>query len=522
MGFSVLKSDQNTFDVPRLRLWGIPLIVFAIFVFCIFVVDSYVVEKQRETQLAEAHVIASQSAQHLEDFFEVRFHAVENVARQWGTQFRGQRQYFEWETDALDGMFVGFQAINWVAIDGTIRWATPARKNPGLEGKNVFSVPGIEAVFKRVADTRKAFVSPPLDLLQGFRGIVGYFPVEHGGDFEGTVTAVFKIREIVEDALLNNLRDRYNFFIRAGESPVFANIPNEPSNYGVSAELRVWDQKWQLYIEPTKALAVSGGLSLLMKVLAFSTALALSVLCWMYLKRMQDLALANRAKSEFLANMSHELRTPLNSIIGYSEMMSLGVVGPLPEKYVDYANNIVKSGRILAGQINGILELSKIEANKLDLSIETVNLTPIVADVVELLSVQIDPDRLKLQNNVSETPTVKVDAARTREVLINIIGNAIKFTEEGFISMAGHSDKNDFVLSITDTGIGMTREQIDRAMLPFEQVHGPMLEKRYQGTGLGLTISHRLIRLMGGDLTIESKPGAGTTVELRVPLSSQA
>ena len=226
---------------------------------------------------------------------------------------------------------------------------------------------------------------------------------------------------------------------------------------------------------------------------------------------------ANQAKSEFLANMSHELRAPLNSIIGFSEMMGYEIKGPLPEQYQEYAVLITNSGRLLLETVNGILDLAKIEAGKFELHTEVVFMGNIVEDVLKLLKIQAHGRGLELINETEELHQMMIDPVRIKQLLINVIGNAIKFTEEGAITIFNQCNAEGHNLIIRDTGIGMTAEQIDIALKPFRQVHGTSLARRYQGTGLGLSLSRQIMELHGGELHVESTPGKGTQVTLHFP-----
>ncbi len=226
---------------------------------------------------------------------------------------------------------------------------------------------------------------------------------------------------------------------------------------------------------------------------------------------------ANQAKSEFLANMSHELRTPLNSIIGFSEMMGYEVKGPLPTDYQEYALLITNSGRLLLETVNGILDLAKIEAGKFELHTEVVFMGDIVDDVLQLLHIQAQGRGLELINETEELHQMTIDPVRIKQLLINVIGNAIKFTEKGSVTVFNRCNAEGHNLIIRDTGIGMTSEQIDIALKPFRQVHGTSLARRYQGTGLGLSLSRQIMELHGGELHVVSTPGEGTEVTLHFP-----
>ena len=226
---------------------------------------------------------------------------------------------------------------------------------------------------------------------------------------------------------------------------------------------------------------------------------------------------ANRAKSEFLANMSHELRTPLNSIIGFAEMMQENVKGPLPQNYTEYTGIIARSGRHLLETINSILDLSKIEAGKLELHPEPVKLDEMVHEVVSLLRVQAEVKRIHLEDRISAMGSLHVDPLRLKQVLMNIIGNAIKFTDSGHVTISNRVNGESHVIEVTDSGIGMTSNQIEISLKPFEQAHGHSLARRHEGTGLGLSFCKRIMELHGGGLEIDSSPNGGTTVRLRFP-----
>ena len=226
---------------------------------------------------------------------------------------------------------------------------------------------------------------------------------------------------------------------------------------------------------------------------------------------------ANTAKSEFLANMSHELRTPLNSIIGFSEMMQMEVFGPLPEKYQEYSELVTSSGRLLLETVNSVLDLAKIEAGKLELNRESVHMGDVVDEAISLLNVLAMEKGLVLRNETRKMHTLYADPVRMRQVFMNIIGNAIKFTEKGTITVSNRCDETGHNIIITDTGIGIRPDQIEMALKPFHQVHGSPLSKRYQGTGLGLPLCRQIMKLHGGRLNIDSEEGKGTVITLHFP-----
>ena len=227
---------------------------------------------------------------------------------------------------------------------------------------------------------------------------------------------------------------------------------------------------------------------------------------------------ANQAKSEFLANMSHELRTPLNSIIGFAEMMNYEIKGPIPATYKEDTALIMGSGRLLLETVNSILDIAKIEAGTFDLQTEPVHMAAVVDEAMALLKVQSAEKGIAFYNETQDMHRLDVDPPRIKQVLLNVIGNAIKFTEQGSVIVMNHCDDEGHNISVIDTGIGMSAEEIEIALMPFQQVHGTSMARRYQGTGLGLSLSRRIMQQHGGDLRITSAPGTGTTVTLHFPV----
>jgi signal transduction histidine kinase len=228
---------------------------------------------------------------------------------------------------------------------------------------------------------------------------------------------------------------------------------------------------------------------------------------------------ANRAKSQFLANMSHELRTPLNAVIGFSEIIKTEMFGPVQnERYRGYAGNIFDSGTHLLGLINEVLDMSKLESGQLELHEEEIDLRAAIETCMHFVEPQAEHAKVKLVVSLDrDLPLVRVDDRRLRQILINLIANAVKFTpEDGQVRVAGFRSHGGVAIEVSDTGIGMSVEEIPKAMEPFGQIDSK-LSRRYAGTGLGLPIAKHLIDLHGGTLSIESQVNIGTTIGILLP-----
>ena len=233
----------------------------------------------------------------------------------------------------------------------------------------------------------------------------------------------------------------------------------------------------------------------------------------------RQLAEASQHKSQFLANMSHELRTPLNAIIGVSEMLREDAEAAKQD--TEPLDRVLGAGRHLLALINDILDLSKIEAGRMELNLDTFALAPLIDEVVKT----IEPLAAKNGNQVAvhcdaTIGTIHADQMRLRQALLNLMSNANKFTEKGTVTIAAHQEQEngrDWVtLSVADTGIGMTPEQMGKLFQEFSQASSNTASK-YGGTGLGLVISRRFCQMMGGDITVESEPGHGSTFTIRLP-----
>jgi two-component system, cell cycle sensor histidine kinase PleC len=227
---------------------------------------------------------------------------------------------------------------------------------------------------------------------------------------------------------------------------------------------------------------------------------------------------ANRSKSEFLANMSHELRTPLNAVIGFSEIMSTQMFGPLgSDKYTEYAQDIRKSGLFLLDVINDILDMSKIEAGRTELELSPVDVSLLLEDVIRLVGPRAAESKINLKCDAGPIDEFIADRRALKQVLINLISNAVKFTPEGGkVAIKVWQEEDSVNLQISDTGIGIPQRDIEKLGKPFEQVENQFTKSK-GGSGLGLAISKSLVDLHGGKLQITSKVGVGTQVTVSIP-----
>jgi PAS domain S-box-containing protein len=226
---------------------------------------------------------------------------------------------------------------------------------------------------------------------------------------------------------------------------------------------------------------------------------------------------ADRLKSAFLATMSHELRTPLNSILGFTGILLQGLAGPLNDEQRKQLAMVQTSARHLLDLINDVLDISKIEAGELQVAIQPFDLRDLVLEVSASARPLAEKRGLRLQADIApDVCAVSSDRRRVGQILMNLLSNAIKFTPSGEVRVDCRLDGAWTAISVTDTGIGITRENLDRLFVPFQQIDSG-LTRNYEGTGLGLSISKRLVTMLGGDIHVESEPGHGSTFTFRLP-----
>jgi PAS domain S-box-containing protein len=236
-----------------------------------------------------------------------------------------------------------------------------------------------------------------------------------------------------------------------------------------------------------------------------------------------DAIAANRAKSSFLATMSHELRTPLNAILGFADIMATGIGGELSELQQTHLERIQASARHLLAIIEGLLSFSRLEAGSERIQCEPVDVDALVAEAVEMVRPAAAAKQLELRHDASRAVTIRTDRGKLLQIVLNLLDNAVKFTAHGSIAVATAVEpaQRAVRIAVRDSGVGIASGDLERVFEPFWQVESGMT-RRVGGTGLGLTVSRRLARLLGGTLDVASEPGVGSVFTLRLPLAAPA
>ena len=233
----------------------------------------------------------------------------------------------------------------------------------------------------------------------------------------------------------------------------------------------------------------------------------------------RELEAANRHKSEFLANVSHELRTPLNAIIGFSEVLGERLFGELNEKQAEYTEDILSSGRHLLSLINDILDLSKIEAGRMELEVTTFHMPDAIENALLLIRERASRHGIKLERIIDDRlGDFTGDERKVKQVLVNLLANAVKFTPEGGrIKVEARLGDSALIVSVTDTGMGIATEDQEAIFEEFRQASGNYAQKR-EGTGLGLSLTRKFVEMHGGKIWVESELGKGSTFTFTLPI----
>jgi protein-histidine pros-kinase len=233
----------------------------------------------------------------------------------------------------------------------------------------------------------------------------------------------------------------------------------------------------------------------------------------------ESLQTANRMKSEFLASMSHELRTPLNGIIGFTEFLIDEKPGPLNRKQKEYLTDVYNSGKHLLQLINDVLDLAKVEAGRIDLAPETFSVARAVAEVCAVVNGIAHKKRVDIRNSVPEAlGEVTLDQQKFKQICYNLLANGVKFTDPGGeVEIGGMADGDRFKIWVKDTGIGIKTEDMKRLFREFEQLEGGA-SRRYEGSGLGLALTKKLVQYQGGGIDVASEYGRGSTFSFTLPM----
>jgi signal transduction histidine kinase len=540
--------------VVRPLTWRLPLFAFLITgLVALVYIDRLLTREYREQGVTQAVQAQSLLESHLEHRVAL-LNGVTSLIETAMTEVSDERfgRFVQRVFQDLDDV----RAVARTDARGVVRAVFPTdpweRFTPGT---NLRDSVDVAAALDEARFTRTAVATGTLRLAAGERGAVLVRPVLREQRLTGYMVAAVSYPQLFADALGGRLLGRFAYQVRDDSLRVIARSPAFTERFA-SIERRAvrlpGSQRWAVDVAIPKLQPLAprllnwliGGLLLLVVSLlvvreeAQSRRFAerteeLELLSRDMLdanvrleERAQQITEANRAKSRFLANVSHELRTPLNAIVGYNSLARDGVYGELPEPLRAVQNRIAAAADHLLGLVNDVLDLSKIEVGRMAVEPQRVNLGALVDAVATVIEPMASAKRLHVDVVVSrDVPELQTDPGHVRQILLNLVSNAVKFTERGTVTIVARRQDPDLgdgvVVIVEDTGIGIAPQDHERIFQEFEQVRpsgrGDSLER---GTGLGLAIARKLARLLGGDVQVRSAPGAGSRFILSLPRSS--
>ncbi|HUF26557.1 MAG TPA: ATP-binding protein [Gemmatimonadaceae bacterium] len=449
-------------------------------------------------------------------------------------------------------------AIYMLDSTGTVR--STHRQPPAqlaISGSNHFRIPERAEALESARGSRVAALTGTVALQNRESGMIAYLPIIRDAHVVGYIGGAFAYQALFDDALAEQLRGRFAYMIADGAGDVIAVSPDYPERVARTVEQEValpGGRVWQLRVaippwQPVTARLVSwtAGLSLLalfallvLREDARARRFAAQTYDLEQLsrdlldanvrveERAEQIGEANRAKSRFLANVSHELRTPLNAIVGYNSLALDGLYGSLPARLRDAHDRIGAAAEHLLGLVNDVLDLSKIEVGRMEVDVQETDLEATVDSVIKVVQPSADVKGLRLDVFIArDVPRLLTDPRHVRQILLNLAANAIKFTDRGSVTIVARRSltmPEQFAsIVVHDTGMGIAEHDLERIFEEFEQVRpSGRGDSMQRGAGLGLAISRKLARLLGGDIDVESRPGDGSRFTVELPLRAPA
>lgn len=518
--------------------WGLTI------TFCLSL--AYSVQEGKSADLA-LQAVSSEAQNAIQNKIKERAAILSEMSERWKNQGGTPREHWEADAARIVADFSGFQGIEWVDPSFHVRWVAPLAGNEAVINMNLAAESKRRAALEVSRDRRAITVTQIVELVQGGRGILIYSPLYKGDDFDGFIIGIVRLDTFIGDILPASLKDNYTVTVfEQGQKVYESGAIEEPELFAEQTAI-LPNAQWTVRLNPKTPTADKLKSATAESVLGFGLFASVLLASTFYFlqksrreirrntlsnRRLQreiaarrilenqllearDAALESaRQKSSFLANMSHEIRTPMNGVVGSTELLAETA---LSAKQIEYVRTIQTSGDLLLAIINDILDLSKIEENKLTLETVNFDLRETLRETVNLFAPIAAQKGIRLETyfEPSAETALRGDERRLRQILINLIGNACKFTETGKITVhiGSHSTEKEKLrvgFTVTDTGIGISEEVQTALFEPFTQADSSTTRK-YGGTGLGLAICRRLVELMNGTIGIRSVLGSGSS-----------
>lgn len=487
----------------------------------------YFLDSQRDTSIQSlAHIRTAELTSQIKADIRSRIPALQRIARRWEHQGGTPKAEFLQDTNTYIKDLPGLQALEWVDKNFYVRWIAPLKGNEKALNLNLGFEKSRRIALENARDKRVPTMTSPIDLVQGGKGFLIYVPIFINDKFEGFILAVYKIEEWLDYVFSNmvtKINHQFEVNIAIDNKQVYSENHDEMKFYSLESKsiIDIIDHTITVQLIPTDVF-LNEKMTYTPEVVAVS-GIFLSILIAIMVFLLQKTKLANlsaneanNAKSKFLSSMSHELRTPLNAILGFSQLMELDEED---ESKKENIVEVIDAGKHLLRLINEILDLSKIESGHIELIIKSHNLNKIIKNSIAMVKPLADKHSIHIDNKISSSADINilVDEMRFKQVLLNILSNAVKYNNENGKVIIDYSSTNKKILtlSISDTGMGLSLEQQANLFKPFERFGAE--NSHIEGTGLGLVISKELIELMGGQMGVESETGKGSRFWFSVP-----
>jgi signal transduction histidine kinase len=534
-------------------LWWLPLALFVLFGLAgLRYLDRVVVREHRN----EGAMQAVQIGALLEGFIRYRLaslHGLATLVADAQTPVEENRR-FAILTREITASSSDLRAVYLLDSAGVVRAVEPARgeRTTGI-GNNHRAVPALAAALRRAAVERKPTFTGTVPFPDDERGVVTYQPIVRDGAVVGYVGGAFAYRTLFTDALAGQLPGAFDYRIRDDSGRVIAETPSYPRAASQTLVRPVQfpaGGRWKLEVaverfQPLVPRLVTWVIGLLLLALVVVVIIRegaraeryaahsrrLEILSRSLLdanvrleERAQQVAEANRAKSRFLANVSHELRTPVNAIIGYNALALEGIYGSLSAPLRLAHDRINLAAMHLLGVVDDVLDLSKIEVGRMDVVVEPLDVAATLSAIASVVRPTAEAKTVRVDvATTPDLPSMTTDARHLRQIVLGLAANAVRFTEQGAVTISARRDDarpaTHLVITIADTGIGIAAADLARIFEEFEQVRpdgrGDSLKR---GAGLGLTVSRKLARLLGGEVRAESEVGAGSRFTVVLPI----